>query len=296
MKHLNLLLLLLSISIFGQGTRIAYEYEFAPNINQKDTIKKETVFLDIRKDGSKFYSQKQFVADSLRDQYFKQMRASGTINTNFKGTNPGMVKYNVTKSYPDYNIVLKMPINTNNYAIKNEKSIVWKIDPETKKIDKFTAQKATTEFGGRSWTAWFTQELPFQDGPYKFSGLPGLILEMQDATGTHAYKFLGIKKFDDVEIKESANDSNGRATVIIGGSKGKPLDVTEAKFTQLWKEYKNDPVKDMRQTLSQGNVKMKLNMNGKDISDPNEIIRTMEKSQKEAFKNDNNPLELTLFP
>lgn len=296
MKHLHLLLLFLSISIFGQGTRIAYEYEFAPNINQKDSIKKETVFLDIRKDGSKFYSQKKFLADSLRDEYMKKMRATGSTNFNFKGNNPGSVKYTVEKSYPDFNIVLKTPINTNNYAIKKEKAIVWKIEPDTKKIDKFMVQKATTEFGGRSWTAWFTQELPFQDGPYKFSGLPGLILEMQDNTGTHAYKFIGLKKFDDVEIKESANDSNGRTTVIIGGSKGKPLDVTEAKFIQLWKEYKNDPVKDMRQMLSQGNVKIKMNMDGKEITDPNDIIRNMEKSQKESIKNDNNPIEPSLFP
>ncbi|MFW2135013.1 GLPGLI family protein [Chryseobacterium sp. TY4] len=296
MRHLQLLLLLLSISIFGQGTRIAYEYEFVPNINLKDSIKKETVFLDIRKNGSKFYSQKKFLADSLHDEYMRKMRATGTRNFNYKGNNPGAVKYTVEKSYPDLNIVLKTPINTNNYAIKNEKAIVWKIDPETKKIDKFTAQKATTDFGGRSWTAWFTQELPFQDGPYKFSGLPGLILEMHDSTATHAYKFIGLKKFDDIEIKESANESNAKTTVIIGGSNTKPFEVTEAKFTELWKEYKNDPVKDMRQMLSQGNVKIKLNMDGKEITDPNDIIRNLEKNQKESIKNDNNPIEPSLFP
>lgn len=283
--------------MYGQGTRIAYDYQFVPNINQKDSIKKEIVFLDIRKDGSKFYSQKQFLSDSLRDDYFKKMRASGSININFRGTNPGLVKYQVTKSYPNFDIVLKMPINRNNYAIKNEKPIVWKIDSETKKIDKFTVQKATTDFGGRSWTAWFTQELPFQDGPYKFSGLPGLILEMEDATQTHVYKFSGIKKFDDVEIKESAdNTTSSRTMVIIGGSNDKSIDVNEAKFLQLWKEYKNDPVKDMRQTLGQGNVKMKLNINGKEISDPNEIIRSMEKTQRENIKNNNNPIEPSLFP
>ena len=45
--------------------------------------------------------------------------------------------------------------------------------------------KAVTEFAGRKWTAWFTEELPFQDGPYKFRGLPGLIVKLEDATQSH---------------------------------------------------------------------------------------------------------------
>lgn|GEM_PF-2545543 len=48
--------------------------------------------------------------------------------------------------------------------------------------------------------------------------------------------------------------------------------------------------------LSQGNVKIKMNMDGKEITDTNDIIRNMEKSQKESIKNDNNPIEPSLFP
>ena len=45
-----------------------------------------------------------------------------------------------------------------------------------KKIGEYEAQKATTEFGGRQWTVWFTEAIPFPDSTYKFSGL-GLIVK-----------------------------------------------------------------------------------------------------------------------
>lgn len=40
--------------------------------------------------------------------------------------------------------------------------------------------KATTRFRGRDYTAWVTKELPINDGPWKFYGLPGLILQIED--------------------------------------------------------------------------------------------------------------------
>src|SRR5690606_1469092 len=41
-------------------------------------------------------------------------------------------------------------------------------------------QRADIRFGGRDWVAWFTTEIPIPDGPYKFCGLPGLIVSIAD--------------------------------------------------------------------------------------------------------------------
>jgi len=57
----------------------------------------------------------------------------------------------------------------------------WKITNETKNIGNFLAYKATCQnFRGRNYTAWFTYEVPVSFGPWKFNGLPGLILEVMD--------------------------------------------------------------------------------------------------------------------
>lgn len=58
--------------------------------------------------------------------------------------------------------------------------INWTISTETKIIKNYTCQKATTFFRGRNYEAWFCIDLPFSIGPWKFGGLPGLILEAYD--------------------------------------------------------------------------------------------------------------------
>ena len=58
--------------------------------------------------------------------------------------------------------------------------IDWNITNETKTIGKHTVYKATTEFRGRKYTAWFTTDIPLPYGPWKLQGLPGIILEAYD--------------------------------------------------------------------------------------------------------------------
>lgn len=69
----------------------------------------------------------------------------------------------------------------------------WELTGETKILEGYTVQKAITSFSGRNYIAWFTTEIPISDGPYKFNGLPGLILELAD-TQNH-YHFL-LKAFE----------------------------------------------------------------------------------------------------
>lgn len=70
----------------------------------------------------------------------------------------------------------------NDYVITKEKlpQMNWKISIESKIIQQYTCMKATCDFRGRSYIAWFTNEIPISEGPWKFKGLPGLILEMED--------------------------------------------------------------------------------------------------------------------
>lgn len=297
-KILFILAMFFGALSFSQGTRIMYEYKFVSNLDKKDSLSTELMYLDIKKDGSKFYSRQKFVSDSIRDAYIQKQLSMGSTNINYNENNPSKVPYTVVKKYPDFKINLLTSLGQNRFDVSDLKKMDWKILPEKKMIDQFEAQKATVDYGGRSWTAWFSQDFPFQDGPYKFHGLPGLILEMEDSTGTHQFKFAGSKKFDEVEKIEKDNETTvGGRTVRIGMlAGGKPLEVTEEQFSKQWKDYKNDPVKDMRQMLSRPGVKMRVNINGKEMTDPADMLRNMEKFQKDQIKEDNNKIEPALYP
>lgn len=59
-------------------------------------------------------------------------------------------------------------------------SLSWTITPTTATVAGYACQRATTSFGGRQWEAWFTRAVPVSEGPYKFYGLPELIVKVAD--------------------------------------------------------------------------------------------------------------------
>ena len=64
----------------------------------------------------------------------------------------------------------------------------WVITDETDIILGFPCIKATTNFRGREWIAFFTPDIPVQEGPWKLYGLPGLILKPYDSKRHYFYE------------------------------------------------------------------------------------------------------------
>jgi GLPGLI family protein len=286
--------IILGIAINAQINRFFYEYKFIPDSNDKADVKTEMMFLDIDKSGSSYYSRDKYIADSTqRADLEKQLKAfSGNISVN-KREKPGQVSFKVTKSYPDFKTYLFRSISSDAYKIKEDQKPEWKIQPDKQKIGEYTAQKATTNYGGREWTAWFASDLPFQDGPYKFYGLPGLIVKIEDATGSHVMTLVGNKVLQSkTEEKDVALPEN----IKLFGMGGKEIEVTKDQFKKAWKAYVNDPTKNMREMMmkNDGNTKMVFKTktaDGKEISDPNQVFREMEKRTKESLAKNNNPIE-----
>ena len=76
-------------------------------------------------------------------------------------------------------------ITEDNYLVVKEDYFDWnwKIHEDLKFIGSFECQKATIHFRGHDYVAWFTNSIPVPFGLWKFKGLSGLILEVNDTKG-----------------------------------------------------------------------------------------------------------------
>ncbi len=70
----------------------------------------------------------------------------------------------------------------------------WTIGSETRTIGTYECKKATCSYWGREYTAWFSTEIPISNGPWKFGGLPGLILEVYDSERKIFYSLKSIQQ------------------------------------------------------------------------------------------------------
>jgi len=87
-------------------------------------------------------------------------------------------------------------------------SMDWEISDEISEIEGYVCRKATVTFRGRHYTAFFTDQIPIDVGPWKFNGLPGLIVMIGDKTNTYKWK---LKRLSTVsEIVPLAQSFNKR--------------------------------------------------------------------------------------
>jgi GLPGLI family protein len=70
----------------------------------------------------------------------------------------------------------------------------WKIHEDTLSVAGMLTYKATCTLKNRNWTAWFSPEVPLSEGPYKFRGLPGLILQLSSDDADFHFKIRSIEK------------------------------------------------------------------------------------------------------
>lgn len=278
-KIISGIFLFLGIISYAQNQRFSYEYKFITDSTKANEVDSEIMFLDVAKKGSKFHSQKKSIADSIhQDRITKQTR-------DFKGIDYGSVLYVVEKSYPDFEINFFNNLDMAKYKVSDTRKMNWKILPEKEKIGEFNTQKASLNFAGRIWTAWFVSDIPIQDGPYKFHGLPGLIIKIEDKTKSHSFVLKEIKKSnsDQEWVSDSEKKSFG-STVVIN----------QEKYKKQVIDFRNNPTKGMRQMLS-GNTKIAMiDENGKPL-DIEKMLREQERDAKANNARNNNLLELDLL-
>jgi GLPGLI family protein len=192
--------------------------------------------------------------------------------------------FKIYKIYPDMTEQYVDRISRNLFAYEEKIKFDWKILSDKEKIGEYNTQKATTEFGGRTWTAWFTTDIPFQDGPYKFYGLPGLIVKIEDQDKNYSWLLSGNKTIKDWKEFSYAEEINAKFGM---GSNEKKL-IPKDKFEKAYNAFKQDPMAEWRAQVPQNMMSMKMPGSDKTIG---EMMKDQEKIAKDFFNANDNPIE-----
>lgn len=141
-----------------------------------------------------------FAKDSLEGEHVREMipikNDKGIFMIMKTTTKEGFI-YNINRTT---NLIKSRDIGYN-YVSDTIPKLAWKILNETKKIGNFECTKATCNFRGRNYTAWFSLKIPLPFGPWKLQGLPGLILEAYDTDKEIYFYFKSIEYPSEKELK-----------------------------------------------------------------------------------------------
>jgi GLPGLI family protein len=168
----------------------------------KDTLKPNDKSTDLQilligKNVSKYYSQyaleyNHFIVDYLKKGYdsYPNIKQEGAWRYElFKNYPHGKETITDIASMLQGNFVYEEALPVFDWTITNEKQVIL----------SYNCHKATTTFRGRNYVAWFTADIPINSGPWKFGGLPGLILKLSDTKNNFVYECEGLEQ---LKIKE----------------------------------------------------------------------------------------------
>ena len=267
------------------SNRFFYELTFKPKIDSTKTEKVMTI-LDITPEKSLYRDFTWVAQDSILKVEVEAMQKSGVMKDLSKSMKMPKFAYKVEKTYkPEMKVLFQEGLQNGmtpmNLGYVDKTVFNWSILPEKEKIGTYNAQKATTDFGGRKWTAWFSTDLPFNDGPYKFYGLPGLIVKVEDADKNYSWELKGNKKIDNFEELSYIEK-------VSPTGQGKLVEVSRDKFETTIADFKKDPFATIRPMLKPEMLSQKIPGMDGTIGD---MVKKQEKMLRDFYDANDNPIE-----
>lgn len=206
MKNILLIsFLLISIMVYAQEQPYKYKVEVLynmisqPDSTNKDSKKSEIMTLLIGDRQSLFTSRRYIAMDSAMTRELSNGNSFGPPMEFYekRGTKTTMTIFKTVSKVFYYG--KPAPFIQAVYKYSEPKPLMdWQIKNDTTVISGIVVQKAITSFGGRQWIAWFAPSVAISDGPYKFSGLPGLIFSIYDREKYWVFELIRIREVSKV--------------------------------------------------------------------------------------------------
>lgn len=236
-------------------------YDYSYQVNKEDTLskQKEQMVLKIAKDFS-FYASLNNV--KLVDLEKNWKESDGLPDR--KSLPRTKLYYTIVKDYAKIKMFCGDSFGQSKFSFtKDSDKFDWKLQEGQKEILGYKCSKAVMQFSGREYVAWYTTEISVADGPYKFQGLPGLILSIYDSSKQYQFTVSSIK--------------NSSSFCNTEDYTRKYTPITFDEYKVLKKRYSEKP---------------SLFMNSNGMTFPQEFLDKADRRAKEKMKYENNPMEL----
>jgi GLPGLI family protein len=116
----------------------------------------------------------------------------------------------------------------------------WHLLPDTATVLGYVCKKAICTFRCRDYEAWYAPEIPLSEGPWKFSGLPGLILKVSDIKKEFSFEAIAIEKIEWVDP----------ITISLSTA----FKSSKEKYLKAYKNYMDNPVAALKSVDSNLNL------------------------------------------
>lgn len=201
MKYKILILLIFNFLILSaQNNRAELEVTYyfkisSDSLNRNKFIESEMILLCNSEKSIYYNPEMAYYYEYLKD-FAKKMDLK---NLNVNTSRPAIpkVRHNIWKE--GSKVTASIPIGMYFYKF-NEPDLKWELINEKKIIHNMECNLAKVSTENDVFYAWYNSEIPFSEGPFRFKGLPGLILEVYNENKTIEFIVRSIKKSDrDIE-------------------------------------------------------------------------------------------------
>lgn len=173
----KLILFILPFWLFAQNG-IKVEYEVKQEFDKSKLKKLSAKSLEILQNSeSKRYYYELFVnkdnSNLVKIERINNEQVKGAAISSLSITGTNIYKDFVTNELYEQN-----DMKPKLFVKDSIQHFPWVLSKEESTILGYKVRKATYTNPTQSVEAWYTSELPFRDGPSRFNGLPGLILQV----------------------------------------------------------------------------------------------------------------------
>lgn len=253
------------VAIFGQSYSVKYKIHSQIDSTRATSrlIEQATLFIESSQK-SYFYTDNFAFKDSLMKQINLGKVSAFEIIGNTENIRHTRFQQHIKKDLNNLEVSLFENILTSEYLCQFQPNFKWEIQTDTSTIKGYLCNKATGYFGGRTYIAWFTHEIPISDVPHVFCGLPGLIVKVHDDKNQYDFSLVSFEQTKSTSFLKTPNVEKK----VISATREQVFKARERLRTQFLEVLQNDF--------------------GMRIIDTPE----MKQERKQTENRDNNPLEL----